>query len=102
MGRVTFNGNVATSESMVLIRTGELKILQSEWDEYTKARKIEQWYQEHGLIPYTNLRAGSDQAPGDKPDIPFRVWGPIRQGIGWVGGFILCLIALRLMELWGH
>jgi hypothetical protein len=115
MGRVVFNGRVATTESQVYIRRAEQAILaQKGKDEWQLAREVENLYRENGLEPGTFFAGGSLDVSADERNHAFTgesdmgrysgggfLAGLIRDALRWLGGFVLLLIALALMKFWG-
>jgi hypothetical protein len=113
MGRVTFNGNIATAESQAYIRRARQAIYaQTGKDEFALAREEELLYRENGLVPGTFLRAGSTDVieggySGDREDYDMPRYrnrsglgGLLRDFLGWCAGFALIIVALALMKAW--
>lgn len=111
MGRVTFNGNVATPESQAYIRSAELAIFSTNEDEFVKARKVEFLYRDNGLEPGTFFRAGSVGNGEREPQQVSAYSSPSYSGglgsglmaklIRWCIGFALIFFAVAWMNDFG-
>ena len=101
MGRVTFDGDVATVESQAFIRSEELRILSDPGDQFQKARQLELMYLENGLEPGTMIRGGVRNVRQDYDDEPESGGGMFKSLIGKLLGFLLLIIAIGLAGRWG-
>ena len=100
MGRVTFNGDIATAESQAYIRREEQRIYaQAGKDEFQLAREVELLYRDNGLEPGTFYRAGYNAHDRDGGSgSGFAFVNPIR----WALGFALVLFAVAWMNNFGN
>lgn len=111
MGQVTFKGDQATRESMAYIKAEEQRILRGRGDQYVMANRLQQFYNEQGIIDGNGQRAGSQFVHVDNGPAPrreqrssssgsdFGLTGLFQKAMGMLIGLILLVVACILMSV---